>query len=546
MRLGGYGGRRPSQLSGGQRQRVALARALVNRPKVLLLDEPLGALDLKLRREMQIELKQLQREVGITFVFVTHDQEEALTMSDRIAVFNEGRIEQVAHAGGALRGPASSFVAGFVGTSNLIEGETARAVLGREGMYSIRPEKIHLAGTDERGRPARSSRPAWSRRSSTSARSTTTSSTSTRAARLTVAAAEPARDLRPRVSGGRPGHLGLAPSEHLIDLTRRPATNVDSTDRRDPTRRKHEHDAPLPERRSRSRCRLAGRLRHRRRERGPRRRPDRRGAGRFTPPDVPMADELGDRRGPVNVLAWPGYAEDGCTDKRSTGSRRSRRRPAARSTSKFFGTSDETVTLMKTGQYDVVSASGDATLRMIAAGDVAPVNTDLIPNYADDVRTSSRTAPWNSVNGQMYGIPHGCGANLLMYNTDKVKPAPTSWGAVFDDAATTSGKVTAYDSPIYIADAALYLMKTQPDLGIKDPYALDADQLAAAVDLLKAAARARRRVLVGLPQGVQAFKTGDTVIGTTWQVIANVARPRRRRSRRSCPRRARPAGRTPG
>ncbi len=148
VRLGGYGGRRPSQLSGGQRQRVALARALVNRPKVLLLDEPLGALDLKLRREMQIELKQLQRDVGITFVFVTHDQEEALTMSDRIAVFNDGRVEQVAAPAQLYEAPASSFVAGFVGTSNLLTGETARVVLGRTGMYSIRPEKIHLGGTD--------------------------------------------------------------------------------------------------------------------------------------------------------------------------------------------------------------------------------------------------------------------------------------------------------------------------------------------------------------------------------------------------------------
>ena len=120
MRLSGYGARRPGQLSGGQRQRVALARALVNRPKVLLLDEPLGALDLKLRREMQIELKQLQRDVGITFVFVTHDQEEALTMSDRIAVFNDGRVEQVAAPAQLYEAPASSFVAGFVGTSNLI------------------------------------------------------------------------------------------------------------------------------------------------------------------------------------------------------------------------------------------------------------------------------------------------------------------------------------------------------------------------------------------------------------------------------------------
>ncbi|WP_411286278.1 ABC transporter ATP-binding protein [Lapillicoccus sp.] len=144
VQLGGLGDRRPTQLSGGQRQRVALARALVNRPKVLLLDEPLGALDLKLRRAMQLELKELQREVGITFVFVTHDQEEALTMSDRIAVFRDGRIEQVATPAELYEFPTTPFVAGFVGTSNLLTGDAARAVLGRAGTFSIRPEKIHL------------------------------------------------------------------------------------------------------------------------------------------------------------------------------------------------------------------------------------------------------------------------------------------------------------------------------------------------------------------------------------------------------------------
>jgi putative spermidine/putrescine transport system ATP-binding protein len=149
VRLEGYGDRRPHELSGGQRQRVALARALVNRPKVLLLDEPLGALDLKLRREMQIELKALQREVGITFVFVTHDQEEALTMSDRIAVFNAGRIEQVASPMELYERPSTSFVAGFVGTSNLIEGDVAERLLGERGMFSVRPEKILLRHVDE-------------------------------------------------------------------------------------------------------------------------------------------------------------------------------------------------------------------------------------------------------------------------------------------------------------------------------------------------------------------------------------------------------------
>jgi len=149
VRLEGYGDRKPSEMSGGQRQRVALARALVNRPKVLLLDEPLGALDLKLREQMQVELKAIQRDVGITFVFVTHDQEEALTMSDRIAVFNAGRIEQVGTAAEVYERPATEFVAGFVGTSNLLRGEASLKVLGLDGVFSVRPEKIHLAEPGE-------------------------------------------------------------------------------------------------------------------------------------------------------------------------------------------------------------------------------------------------------------------------------------------------------------------------------------------------------------------------------------------------------------
>ncbi|WP_406441054.1 ABC transporter ATP-binding protein [Streptomyces sp. NBC_01613] len=144
VRLEGFGKRRPAQLSGGQRQRVALARALVGRPRVLLLDEPLGALDLKLREQMQVELKELQREVGITFVFVTHDQQEALTMSDRIAVFDQGRIQQVGTPAEIYERPATPFVASFVGTSNLLEGESAQRVVGTPGIYSIRPEKIRV------------------------------------------------------------------------------------------------------------------------------------------------------------------------------------------------------------------------------------------------------------------------------------------------------------------------------------------------------------------------------------------------------------------
>ncbi|HEX6724669.1 MAG TPA: ABC transporter ATP-binding protein [Gaiella sp.] len=140
VRLDGYGARKPGQLSGGQRQRVALARAIVNTPKALLLDEPLGALDLKLRQELQIELKQLQQELGMTFVYVTHDQEEALTMSDRIAVFNQGRIEQTGSPAEMYEHPATTFVAGFIGTSNILErgGRT----------FTVRPEKIRLLSSE--------------------------------------------------------------------------------------------------------------------------------------------------------------------------------------------------------------------------------------------------------------------------------------------------------------------------------------------------------------------------------------------------------------
>jgi putative spermidine/putrescine transport system ATP-binding protein len=145
VRLPHVGGRRPAQLSGGQRQRVALARAIVNSPTVLLLDEPLGALDLKLRQEMQVFLKQLQRDLDITFVYVTHDQEEALTMSDRLAVFNNGRVEQIGTPADVYEHPETEFVAGFVGVSNVLERNGRR--------FTIRPEKIAMTGADGPGEP---------------------------------------------------------------------------------------------------------------------------------------------------------------------------------------------------------------------------------------------------------------------------------------------------------------------------------------------------------------------------------------------------------
>ncbi|GEP36976.1 spermidine/putrescine ABC transporter substrate-binding protein [Nocardioides psychrotolerans] len=245
-------------------------------------------------------------------------------------------------------------------------------------------------------------------------------------------------------------------------------------------------------------------------------------AAGFTPPDLPMKEEMGDMEGEVNILAWPGYAEDGSTDAAVDWVTPFEEETGCQANVKYFGTSDEAVSLMKTGEYDVVSASGDASLRMIAAGDVAPVNVDLVENYVD-VYDYLKDRDWNSVDGQMYGVPHGYGANLLMWRTDLVESAPTSWSVVFEGGSEYAGKVTAYDSPIYIADAAMYLMETQPDLGIEHPYSLDEDQLAAAVDLLKKQKENVGEYWSDYLKEVQAFTTGDSVVGTTWQVIANVA-----------------------
>jgi putative spermidine/putrescine transport system substrate-binding protein len=245
------------------------------------------------------------------------------------------------------------------------------------------------------------------------------------------------------------------------------------------------------------------------------------GSGGFKVPDVPMMDKLGEGEGQVNLIAWAGYVEDGSTDPKVDWVSDFEQETGCQVNVKTGNTSDEMVTLMRTGRYDGVSASGDATLRLIAGGDVAPVNTDLVPNYKD-VYEGLKNQGFNSVDGQMYGVPHGRGANLLMWRTDKVDPAPTSWSAVFDDASKYSGKVTAYDSPIYIADAALYLKHHNPDLGIDDPYELDEKQFAAAIDLLKAQREHIGEYWSDYTKEQAAFANGDSVVGTTWQVIANL------------------------
>ena len=240
-------------------------------------------------------------------------------------------------------------------------------------------------------------------------------------------------------------------------------------------------------------------------------------------PTIDMMSELGAGEGQVNVVAWAGYVENGSTDPAVDWVTGFETETGCKVNVKNGATSDEMVALMKTGEYDVVSASGDASLRLIYGGDVAPVNTDLLPNYAD-IFENLKMQQWNSVDGVAYGIPHGRGANLLAYRTDIVKPAPTSWGSVFDANSPYKGKITGYDSPIYIADAALYLMATQPDLGIEYPYALDQAQFDAAVALLEV-----QKPLIGEYWGdylkhVASIKSGGTVLGTTWQVNINLAK----------------------
>lgn len=240
-------------------------------------------------------------------------------------------------------------------------------------------------------------------------------------------------------------------------------------------------------------------------------------------PKIDMLQTLGDGEGQVNIVAWGGYVEDGSTDPAVDWVTDFEKETGCEVNVKVGATSDEMVQLMQSGEYDVVSASGDASLRLIYGGDVAPVNTDLIPNYAD-VFANLKNQPWNSIDGVSYGVPHGRGANLLAYNTKTVKPAPDSWGTVFDENSPYAGKITAYDSPIYIADAALYLMASQPDLGIKYPYALDQKQFDAAIALLE-----KQKPLVGEYWGdylkhVASLKSGGTVLGTTWQVNINLAK----------------------
>ncbi|HEY3162761.1 MAG TPA: ABC transporter substrate-binding protein [Candidatus Limnocylindrales bacterium] len=240
-------------------------------------------------------------------------------------------------------------------------------------------------------------------------------------------------------------------------------------------------------------------------------------------PSAPGPSALGPTEGALNLIAWAGYVVGGTGGEQVAGY--DWVTPFETATGckvkvKVGVDSANMVQLMKTGQYDGVSASGDATLRLIAGGDVAPVNFNLIPNYKlvfDGLKNQS----YNTVNGVGYGVPHGRGANVLMYDPAVVTTKPDSWSVVFDANSPYKGKVTAYNYAIYVADAALYLMATKPELGIKDPYSLDETQLAAAKELL-----VQQKGLVGKYWGtaqeeIDGFANGDMTIGTAWQYQAN-------------------------
>jgi putative spermidine/putrescine transport system substrate-binding protein len=216
--------------------------------------------------------------------------------------------------------------------------------------------------------------------------------------------------------------------------------------------------------------------------------------------------------GEVNLVQWPAYATLVDEFTAATG---------CKVNTKDGTTSDDMISLIQTGAYDGVSASGNASIRLMTTGDVTAIDTDLIPNFAD-VQEGIKNQEYNSLDGQPYGVPHGRGPNLLVFRTDEVSPAPDSWSVIWDQASENKGKISIYDDSIFIADAAVYLKATQPDLGIEDPYELDDTQFQAAVDLLKQQAPNVGEYWVDAAKQVQSFTNKDSVVGTTWPYQVNL------------------------
>jgi len=224
---------------------------------------------------------------------------------------------------------------------------------------------------------------------------------------------------------------------------------------------------------------------------------------------------LGDGEGELNLIIWDGYAERGEVDAAYDWVTGFEDETGCKVNATPMSDSADGVQLLQSGQYDGGSFSGDATVRLMAAGDVAPVNVDLVPNYAD-VFDGLKLKEHNSLDGVPYGIPHGRGPNLLMWNTDVVTTDPTSWDPIWEGGSDYQGKLSIYDSSIFIADAALHLMTKNADLGITNPYQLNDEQFAAAIDLLEQQRDNGAVYWSLLTDQVQSFQAGDTVVGTTW------------------------------
>ena len=227
------------------------------------------------------------------------------------------------------------------------------------------------------------------------------------------------------------------------------------------------------------------------------------------------ATGIGEGEGELNLIIWAGYAERGGTDPAFDWVTPFETETGCKVNTTDMTDSNNGVSLMQSGQYDGISASGDATTRLIQGGTVAPVDTSIFENY-ENVFDGLKDLPHNTVDGVNYGVPHGRGANLLMYNTDEITPAPTTWDGVWENAADNAGKISIYDSSIYIADAALHLMTKQPGLGITNPYQLNEAQFNAAIDLLEAQRDAGALYWSVYTDQMASYKSGDVTIGTTW------------------------------
>ncbi len=245
------------------------------------------------------------------------------------------------------------------------------------------------------------------------------------------------------------------------------------------------------------------------------------GGGASGSPAPSLPQSIGDGEGELNLVVWAGYAERGEVDPAFDWVTPFETATGCKVNATAMTDSNNGVSLMQSGDYDGISASGDATTRLIAGGTVAPVNTALFKNYAN-VFEGLKDLPHNTVDGVNYGVPHGRGPNLLAYNTEAVSTAPTTWDVVWEGGADYKGKISVYDSSIYIADAALHLMTKQPDLGIKDPYQLTTAQLDAAVKLLEQQRDNGATYWGTFSDQVSQFGSGDVVVGTTWQFQVNL------------------------